>query len=591
MAAPEQGYAGLDYLDAADWGPGGGMGGEKRSYNTWINSKLIEGGYPVLSFESMFDDFGDGVVLAHLIYCLEDPKLVKKYIHGIDERRPLHPLRGHSNFLVLYKFLTEQAGIKGMSSLPINAVMHGSQTLIMGLIFRLMQKYALATAENDEAFSSLLEWVKPRCSPHKEVKNWTSSWKDGKALCALWNYLITEDQEMYEWLVDKSGQELTIDLTKCTTDTNAALTAAMSKFHKIMDVPLMITPTDMIECVEGFKKTNQIYIAEIKNAHAKWYDETKKKLDMDKASQQEANEDLEHITIGLEKYEQALKALREAQNSSNTMTTEILHVAGDDMSNSDGTDEELDKICDVARDKLTPNDEQYDYSSTLFEEAYTEFAKVKGREASKLEKQWQFKSKMNDAKAKPGEIEGMKDATHDNLDIKLEELKNKWKGKKALETLLAEYIADVDKYTDTFETITDRVIRSFEGTRNERQRRENVSQGRKELVDEVTHILEFVPRFDEVSNIVVNEDDQKVCEEKKIEAENWYNFWVNEYDRRVEEELNSGKYAQEEELADLLAIYHKFSVDLDTIVRKDTDENGNLINACLLYTSPSPRDS
>eukprot|EP00658_Telonema_sp_P-2_P000867 TRINITY_DN1031_c0_g2_i1.p1 TRINITY_DN1031_c0_g2~~TRINITY_DN1031_c0_g2_i1.p1 ORF type:complete len:566 (+),score=208.30 TRINITY_DN1031_c0_g2_i1:135-1832(+) len=480
---------------------------------------------------------------------------------------------------VLYKFLTEQAGIKGMSSLPINAVMHGSQTLIMGLIFRLMQKYALATAENDEAFSSLLEWVKPRCSPHKEVKNWTSSWKDGKALCALWNYLITEDQEMYEWLVDKSGQELTIDLTKCTTDTNAALTAAMSKFHKIMDVPLMITPTDMIECVEGFKKTNQIYIAEIKNAHAKWYDETKKKLDMDKASQQEANEDLEHITIGLEKYEQALKALREAQNSSNTMTTEILHVAGDDMSNSDGTDEELDKICDVARDKLTPNDEQYDYSSTLFEEAYTEFAKVKGREASKLEKQWQFKSKMNDAKAKPGEIEGMKDATHDNLDIKLEELKNKWKGKKALETLLAEYIADVDKYTDTFETITDRVIRSFEGTRNERQRRENVSQGRKELVDEVTHILEFVPRFDEVSNIVVNEDDQKVCEEKKIEAENWYNFWVNEYDRRVEEELNSGKYAQEEELADLLAIYHKFSVDLDTIVRKDTDENGNLINA------------
>ena len=43
------------------------------------------------------------------------------------------------------------------------------------------------------------------------------SWKDGKAIVALWNYLITEDADLYDWLKQKHGEELTIDIDKTTT--------------------------------------------------------------------------------------------------------------------------------------------------------------------------------------------------------------------------------------------------------------------------------------------------------------------------------------------------------------------------------------
>eukprot|EP00656_Telonema_subtile_P054273 TRINITY_DN8074_c0_g1_i4.p1 TRINITY_DN8074_c0_g1~~TRINITY_DN8074_c0_g1_i4.p1 ORF type:complete len:407 (-),score=156.22 TRINITY_DN8074_c0_g1_i4:92-1312(-) len=386
------------------------------------------------------------------------------------------------------------------------------RSYIMGLIFKLMQHYTVGQAEEPNANTpagSLLEWVKPRCAAHKEVKNYTSSWKDGKAIVALWNYLITEDPELYEWLKEKNG-EMTIDINKCSTDTEGAIMAAVNRFNKVMEVPLMVTPHDMIQCDVSFKQTNQVYLAEIKNAFAHWYPEVKKAYEI---SQEEDDGDLKNIQIGLEYYENALRALKTAQTSSTSMTDEILTDASEDMSACDNSDSAYDKICDDARVKLNPNDDQYDHAKDLFEKAQDAFKLVKGKKGNDLNKKWDFKTKMFDCKNKIEDCDNYKDQTHDNLDVKLDELRKHWKGKKTLEFTLDAYQNELDSIQTAYDEILDKTIRSFEGTKNERQRRENTAKGRSEVVDEIEKILKYKDMFETTENVVDSEEDRLICQE------------------------------------------------------------------------------
>merc|ERR1711934_404216 len=389
------GYGGLDGVDTADWGPGGEMGGQKRSYFMWVNSKLMEGGYPTIGFDSMYEDVRDGIVFAHLIRTLSNSTNMKKFPSGISgiEKRPLHPLAAGSNFNLLWSYLNKVEKIRGgTSGLPVPSMMKGDPTYTMGAIFKLMQHYTIGNEDDanpNTPAGKLLEWVKPRCVPHKDVKNFGSSWKDGKAIVALWNYLITEDADLYEWLKQK--------LSDCG------------------------------------------------------------------------------------KY---------------------------------GT------MCDT-----------------------------------------------------------YKDSTHDNLDVKLEELRKFWGAKKLLETTLERYKTETDTITTNYNSIIDKTIRSFDGTKTHRQRRENMEKGREEVITEISKILPYQPEFEDIETKVTTDEDRDICKDKAAEVDTLYNFWLNDYDRRIKDELDSDKYRDEEEVGDLLAIYHKFSVDLDTIVSKIADEQGQLIPA------------
>lgn len=274
-----------------------------------------------------------------------------------------------------------------------------------------------------------------------------------------------------------------------------------------------------------------------------------------------------------------MKALKKAQNNSTTLTSEIVNVASDEMSNSNGTDSEFDVICDDARGKLSPNDGEYDYAKTLFDEAADYYKKIKGRTARDLDKEWGFKQKLSDCKKYGDMCDTYKDSTHDNLDVKLEELRKFWGAKKLLDSTLERYQTDVDTITDTYNTIIDKTIRSFDGTKTHRQRRENMEKGREEVITEISKILPYKPEFEDIETKVTTDEDREICNEKATEVETLYNFWLNDYDRRIKDELDSDKYRDEEEVGDLLAIYHKFSVDLDTIVSKISDEQGQLIPA------------
>merc|ERR1719502_1651843 len=108
-----------------------------------------------------------------------------------------------------------------------------------------------------------------------------------------------------------------------------------------MDVPLMVTANDMMTCDIHFKGTNNVYIAEIRNSYINWYDDMKKQFELAK---KESSEDLNNIIKGNEKFDEAMKALKKAQNNSTTLTSEIVNVASDEMSNSNGTDSEFDVI-------------------------------------------------------------------------------------------------------------------------------------------------------------------------------------------------------------------------------------------------------
>ena len=41
---------------------------------------------------------------------------------------------------------------------------------------------------------------------------WRFSWRDGLAIVALWNYLITEDEELFEWIKETGGEDIVIPM-------------------------------------------------------------------------------------------------------------------------------------------------------------------------------------------------------------------------------------------------------------------------------------------------------------------------------------------------------------------------------------------
>ncbi|KAL4080698.1 calponin homology domain-containing protein [Scleroderma citrinum] len=150
---------------------------QERTFCKWLNTKLEAKGYPPM--RSLVEDLSDGVRLIQLM--VGDTSL------GRYNKNPRMRVQKAENVNKALEFI-RQRGIK-LTNIGPEDIIDGNLKLILGMIWTLVLRFTIAdiSEEGLSAKEGLLLWCQRKTEPYKEVdvQNFSSSWSDGLALCAL----------------------------------------------------------------------------------------------------------------------------------------------------------------------------------------------------------------------------------------------------------------------------------------------------------------------------------------------------------------------------------------------------------------------
>ncbi|EIW80884.1 actinin-like protein [Coniophora puteana RWD-64-598 SS2] len=152
---------------------------QERTFCKWLNTKLEAAGYPPMS--NLVKDLSDGVRLIQLMEIMGDTSL------GRYNKVPRMRIQKAENVNTALEFI-RQRGVK-LTNIGPEDIIDGNLKLILGMIWTLVLRFTIADI-NEEGLSAkegLLLWCQRKTEPYKEVdvEDFSLSWSDGLALCAL----------------------------------------------------------------------------------------------------------------------------------------------------------------------------------------------------------------------------------------------------------------------------------------------------------------------------------------------------------------------------------------------------------------------
>eukprot|EP01090_Pellita_catalonica_P013067 TRINITY_DN3016_c0_g1_i1.p1 TRINITY_DN3016_c0_g1~~TRINITY_DN3016_c0_g1_i1.p1 ORF type:complete len:1544 (+),score=470.99 TRINITY_DN3016_c0_g1_i1:17-4648(+) len=151
---------------------------QRKAFSRWVDLYLKRRGKRCLVIE---DDLNDGLNLIELMEILADQKL------GRRNKKPKIRIQKIQNCQLAIDFI-KQSGVR-LENMSGEDIVDKNLKLILGLIWTIIQKFVIADISIEEmtAKEALLLWCKRKTESYDnvDVKNFTSSWKDGLAFCAL----------------------------------------------------------------------------------------------------------------------------------------------------------------------------------------------------------------------------------------------------------------------------------------------------------------------------------------------------------------------------------------------------------------------
>lgn len=174
---------------AQDW-----VAVQKKTFTRWANQYLARKG---LQINDLNVDLGDGINLHALLETIGDEKLPKI------NKKPRMRIQKLENLSRAFDYLKKkEIKLVGIGS---SDLLDGHEKLILGLVWTIILRFEVADA-GDKA--GLLLWCKRSTQGYNgvNVKNFTHSWNDGKAFCALINR-YRPDLLDFEATRDESSEE------------------------------------------------------------------------------------------------------------------------------------------------------------------------------------------------------------------------------------------------------------------------------------------------------------------------------------------------------------------------------------------------
>ncbi|UJR25857.1 hypothetical protein I4U23_007207 [Adineta vaga] len=156
---------------------------QKKTFTKWVNSHLTRVGCRITD---LYTDLGDGRMLIRLLEILSGERLPK----ATRGKMRIHCLENVDKAIM---FLQEQH--VHLENIGAHDIVDGNSSLILGLIWTIILRFQIQditieeyeSTETKSAKDALLLWCQMKTADYSNVnvRNFTSSWKDGLAFCAL----------------------------------------------------------------------------------------------------------------------------------------------------------------------------------------------------------------------------------------------------------------------------------------------------------------------------------------------------------------------------------------------------------------------
>ncbi|KAJ5461637.1 Alpha-actinin-like protein 1 [Penicillium daleae] len=151
---------------------------QQKTFTKWLNDKLKA---RALAIEDLVTDLSDGVILIHLLEILGNESL------GRYASKPKLRVQRFENVNKSLDFIRGRR--IQMTNIGAEDIVDGNRKIILGLIWTLILRFTISdiNEEGMTAKEGLLLWCqrKTACYDDVEVRDFSSSWNDGLAFCAL----------------------------------------------------------------------------------------------------------------------------------------------------------------------------------------------------------------------------------------------------------------------------------------------------------------------------------------------------------------------------------------------------------------------
>ncbi|KAI2471619.1 calponin homology domain-containing protein [Annulohypoxylon bovei var. microspora] len=212
---------------------------QQKTFTKWMNTKILQRGVVV---KDLVADLSDAVLLIHLLECLSSESL------GRYAAKPKLRVQKFENANTALDFIKSR-GIQ-MTNIGAEDVVDGNRKIILGLIWTLILRFTISdiNAEGMTAKEGLLLWCqrKTACYDEVEVRDFSSSWNDGLAFCALLD-IHRPDLIDYDAL-DKSDHRGNMQL-------------AFEIAHKEIGIPELLDVEDVCDVAKPDERSMMTYIA------------------------------------------------------------------------------------------------------------------------------------------------------------------------------------------------------------------------------------------------------------------------------------------------------------------------------------------
>ncbi|KAF4979630.1 hypothetical protein FZEAL_4187 [Fusarium zealandicum] len=212
---------------------------QQKTFTKWLNTKIEARD---LEVKDLVADLSDGVMLIHLLECLSHESL------GRYASKPKLRVQKFENANTALDFIKSR-GIQ-LTNTGAEDVVDGNQKIVLGLIWTLILRFTISDI-NEEGMSAkegLLLWCqrKTACYDEVEVRDFSASWNDGLAFCALLD-IHRPDLIDYDAL-DK-------------TDRRGNMQLAFDIAHKEIGIPRLLDVEDVCDVAKPDERSLMTYIA------------------------------------------------------------------------------------------------------------------------------------------------------------------------------------------------------------------------------------------------------------------------------------------------------------------------------------------
>ncbi|KAL2123923.1 hypothetical protein VTJ04DRAFT_288 [Mycothermus thermophilus] len=212
---------------------------QQKTFTKWLNTKLEVRNLVV---KDLVKDLSDGVLLIHLLECLSGESL------GRYAAKPKLRVQRFENANIALDFIKSR-GIQ-MTNIGAEDVVDGNRKIILGLIWTLILRFTIndINEEGMTAKEGLLLWCqrKTACYDEVDVRDFSTSWNDGLAFCALLD-IHRPDLIDYDKL-DKSDHRGNMQL-------------AFDIAHREIGIPKLLDVEDVCDVAKPDERSLMTYIA------------------------------------------------------------------------------------------------------------------------------------------------------------------------------------------------------------------------------------------------------------------------------------------------------------------------------------------